>query len=91
MGRQPPPHRSTFPLSQEIPDIFIPPTPMGNAGVMRARNENSGMTTKGAGIVSQARRLGTTKNCFNFFPESSIMLQWAPFPKKHKEKNNGIR
>ena len=28
-----------------IPDIFIPPTPMDNAGVMRGWNENSGMTT----------------------------------------------
>ena len=36
---------SGIPLPQEIPDIFIPPTPIGNAGVMRGRNENSGMTT----------------------------------------------
>ena len=34
-------------MSQEIPDIFIPPTPIGNAGVIRGRNENSGMTTGG--------------------------------------------
>ena len=34
-------------LSAEIPDIFIPPTPIGNAGVRRGRNENSGMTTGG--------------------------------------------
>ena len=34
-------------LSAEIPDIFIPPTPIGNAGVLRGRNENSGMTTGG--------------------------------------------
>ena len=33
------------PLAQEIPDIFIPPTQVGNAGVRRGRNENSGMTT----------------------------------------------
>ena len=33
-------------LSAEIPDIFIPPTQIGNAGVMRGRNENSGMTTE---------------------------------------------
>ena len=39
-------HRSPGPLAREIPDIFIPPTPMGNAGVMRGRNENSGMTTR---------------------------------------------
>ena len=32
-------------LLAEIPDIFIPPTPIGNAGVLRGRNENSGMTT----------------------------------------------
>ena len=42
-----PPHRSPFPLSQEIPDIFIPPTQNGNAGVTSGRNENSGMTTGG--------------------------------------------
>ena len=30
-----------------IPDIFIPPTQNGNAGVQRGRNENSGMTTRG--------------------------------------------
>ena len=34
-------------LSAEIPDIFIPPTPIDNAGVLRGRNENSGMTTGG--------------------------------------------
>ena len=45
-------------LSAEIPDIFIPPTQNGNAGVMGGRNENSGMTTggtggrQGAGILS---------------------------------------
>ena len=30
-----------------IPDIFIPPTQIDNAGVMRERNENSGMTIRG--------------------------------------------
>ena len=35
------------PLVPEIPDIFIPPTPIGNAGVTGGRNENSGMTTGG--------------------------------------------
>ena len=40
-----PPHRNPNPLAPEIPDIFIPPAPIGNAGVMRGRNENSGMTT----------------------------------------------
>ena len=39
--------RNPFPLSQEIPDIFIPPTQVGNAGGWRRRNENSGMTTRG--------------------------------------------
>ena len=34
-----------WPMAQEIPDIFIPPTQVGNAGVLRGRNENSGMTT----------------------------------------------
>ena len=38
---------SGIPLPQEIPDIFIPPTQNGNAGVLRGRNENSGMTTGG--------------------------------------------
>ena len=28
-------------LSAEIPDIFIPPTQVGNAEVRRGRNENS--------------------------------------------------
>ena len=32
------------PLARGIPDIFIPPTQNGNAGVMGGRNENSGMT-----------------------------------------------
>ena len=36
---------SPDPLTREIPDIFIPPTQNGNAGVLRGRNENSGMTT----------------------------------------------
>ena len=47
MSGIPPPYRSPFPPSQEIPDIFIPPTQNGNAEVMRGRNENSGMTTGG--------------------------------------------
>ena len=34
-------------LSAEIPDIFIPPTQHGNAGVISGRNENSGMTVGG--------------------------------------------
>ena len=41
-------------LSAEIPDIFIPPTQVGNAGVRRGRNENSGMTTGGNGEIRQA-------------------------------------
>ena len=34
-----------------IPDIFIPPTQNGNAGVISGRNENSGMTTGGRGWI----------------------------------------
>ena len=45
MGTQPPAPSKSPPLSQEIPDIFIPPTQNDNAGVLRGRNENSGMTT----------------------------------------------
>ena len=36
-------------LSAEIPDIFIPPTTIDNAGVISGRNENSGMTIGGEG------------------------------------------
>ena len=56
---------SGIPLPQEIPDIFIPPTPMGNARVMRGRNENSGMTTGGgdsftpSGAVAPAKLIKT--------------------------------
>ena len=32
-------------MSEGIPDIFIPPTMIGNAGFRGGRNENSGMTT----------------------------------------------
>ena len=32
-------------MSEGIPDVFIPPTMIGNAGVRGGRNENSGMTT----------------------------------------------
>ena len=37
-----------------IPDIFIPPTQSGNAGVTGGRNENSGMTR--GGILSRPPR-----------------------------------
>ena len=40
--------RSHAPLARGIPDIFIPPTRVDNAGVIRVRNENSGMTMGGS-------------------------------------------
>ena len=46
-------------LSAEIPDIFIPPTQNGNAGVKRGRNENSGMTMGGDGERGEAALRGT--------------------------------
>ena len=62
--------RSTDPLAREIPDIFIPPTQHGNAGVISGRNENSGMTTGGRdscrplSFPSSAWECVTAKLCF---------------------------
>ena len=42
-------HPVGFPVRyrEGIPDIFIPPLQVDNAGVIRGRNENSGMTMRG--------------------------------------------